>query len=207
MIERCVEVLDRRQDVVLCFAKTRIIDENGAIRQDYDDRLDLQFGPASARFQTLMRNIDLVNVPYGLIRSSTLRVTRLEQPYSNSDIAFLAELALRGKFAAVPDTSFFRRMFEIAAYRYPSPYDRMAIYEPGKPGQLSFPHWWLLRDFLIAIYRTPIGASERLRCLASMGIWLQRWGRGLLRDLKVAAKQLISRNSNVRALERKPPAA
>ena len=207
MVERCIEVLDRRPDIVLCFAKTRIIDENGVIREDYNDQLDLQFNRPSERFQTLLRNVRLVNVPYGLIRSNALRLTRLEQPYSNSDIAFLAELVLYGKFAEVPDTSFFRRMFEISAQKYPSPYDRMAIYEPDKPGQLSFPHWWLFADFLSAIYQAPIGASERLRCYTHMHIGIRRWGRGLLRDLKVAARQLMHQRGIVRSQGQKFPEA
>jgi hypothetical protein len=84
-----------------------------------------------------------------------------------------AELVLYGKFVEVPDTSFFRRMFEITAEKYPSPYDRMIVYESGKTDKLSFPYWWLFTDFLAAIYRAPISVSERLK----------------------AAKRLISRTS------------
>jgi glycosyltransferase involved in cell wall biosynthesis len=191
MIERCVEVLDQRPDAVLCFAKTRIIDERGVLCEDYNDRLNLQGNRPSERFRMFLRNIDMVNVPYGVSRSSALRLTRLEQPYPNSDTALLAELILYGKFVEVPDTFFFRRMFEISAQKYPSPYDRMIIYEPGSADKFSFPHWLLFVDFLTAIYRAPIGTSERLRCYVHMRIWMQRWGRGLLRDLKIAAKRLM----------------
>jgi glycosyltransferase involved in cell wall biosynthesis len=192
MIERCVEVLDQRPDAVLCFAKTRIIDERGEVGADFDDRLDLQSDRPSERFRMLLEGISMVNVAYGVSRSSALRLTRLEQPYSNSDVAFLAELALHGKFVEVPDTSFFRRMFEISTEKYPSPHDRMKIYEPEKADKLSFPYWWLFGDFLAAICRAPISTSERLRCLFYMHIWMQRWGRGLLQDLMVAAKRLMS---------------
>jgi glycosyltransferase involved in cell wall biosynthesis len=193
MIERCVEVLDQRPDAVLCFAETRIIGEQGELRTEYEDQLDLQSDSPSERLRMLLRGIGMVNVAYGVSRSSALRSTRLEQPYSNSDIAFLAELVLYGKFVEVPDTAFFRRMFEITAEKYPSPYERMIVYEPGKTRKLSFPYWWLLTDFLAAIYRAPIGTHERLKCCIHMHIWMRRWGRGLLRDLKVAAKRLIFR--------------
>jgi glycosyltransferase involved in cell wall biosynthesis len=193
MIERCIEVLDQRPDAVLCFAKTRIINERGEVREDFDDRSDLQSDQPSERFRMLLEGISMVNVAYGVSRSSALRLTRLEQPYSNSDVAFLAELVLHGKFVEVPDTFFFRRMFEISTEKYPSPHDRMIIYEPGKPDKLAFPYWWLFADFLVAIWRAPIGASERLNCFFYMHIWLYRWGRGLLQDLGVAAKRLISR--------------
>jgi glycosyltransferase involved in cell wall biosynthesis len=195
MIGRCVEVLDQRPDAVLCFGKTRIIDERGEICADYNDQLDLQSDRPSERFRMLLRGISMSNVAYGVCRSSALRLTRLEQPYSNSDTALLAELVLYGKFVEVPDTSFLRRMFEISTEKYPSPYDRMIIYEPRKANKLSFPYWWLFTDFLAAIYRAPISTSERLRCCVHMHIWMQRWGRGLLKDMKVAAKRLMSRTS------------
>ena len=97
MIERCIAALDGRPDAVLCFAKTRIVDEQGELRTDYEDQLDLQSDSPSERFRMLLRGVDLVNVTYGVSRSSALRATRLEQPYSNSDIAFLAELVLLRK--------------------------------------------------------------------------------------------------------------
>jgi hypothetical protein len=84
-------------------------------------------------------------------------------------------------------------MFKITTEKYPSPYDRMIVYEPMKADNLSFPHWWLLADFLAAIYRAPIGVSERLKCCVYMRIWIRRWGRGLLQDLMVAAQQLTYR--------------
>jgi glycosyltransferase involved in cell wall biosynthesis len=193
MIERCVEVLDQRPDAVLCFAKTCIIDERGEIGADFEDRLNLQSDEPSERFRLLLEGVSMVNVAYGVSRSSALRLTRLEKPYPNSDVVLLAELALHGKFVEVSDTSFFRRMFEITTEKYPSPYDRMIVYEPARADMLSFPYWWLLTDFLVAIWRAPITMSERLRCFFHMHIWMQRWSRGLLQDLAAAAKQLMSR--------------
>jgi glycosyltransferase involved in cell wall biosynthesis len=193
MIERCVEVLDQRPDAVLCFAKTCIIDERGEIGADFQDRLNLQSDEPSERFRLLLEGVSMVNVTYGVSRSSALRLTRLEKPYPNSDVVLLAELALHGKFVEVSDTSFFRRMFEITTDKYPSAYDRMIVYEPAKPNMFSFPYWWLLMDFLVAIWRAPISMSERLHCFFHMHIWMQRWSRGLLQDLAAAAKRLMSR--------------
>jgi hypothetical protein len=68
----------------------------------------------------------------------------------------------------------------------------MKIYEPENADKLSFPYWWMLADFLVAICRAPITMSERLNCFVHMRIWMQRWGRGLLQDLVVVAKRLMS---------------
>lgn len=190
-IERCIAVLEKETNVVLCYPKTCLIDENGALIGDYDDKLNLQYDSPSKRFGMVLRNIDLVNVQYGLIRSNALRSTRLEKPYPNSDYVLIAELALAGPFVELPEKLFFRRMFEISAHKYPSAHARMAIYDPNVVGELSFPYYRLLMDFLIAIYRSSIGFTERLRCYPHMRVWLRRWRSGLRQDVKVAAKYLL----------------
>jgi glycosyltransferase involved in cell wall biosynthesis len=166
MVERCVEVLDRRTDVVLCYPKTRLIDENGVAH--------------------LLSKIRMCNAVFGLIRSSALKQTRLYGTYANSDLVFLAELALRGAFVELPETLFFRRTFELSAVKYRSPYERMAMFEPNRAGELSFPNWRLLRGFLSAIRRAPISWAQKLRCYIQMHIWLKRGRAGLSEDLVVA---------------------
>jgi glycosyltransferase involved in cell wall biosynthesis len=186
MVERCVEVLDRRTDVVLCYPKTRLIDENGVAVEDYEDRLDIQLESPNWRLAHLLSKIRMCNAVFGLIRSSALKQTRLYGTYANSDLVFLAELALRGAFVELPETLFFRRTFELSAVKYRSPYERMAMFEPNRAGELSFPNWRLLRGFLSAIRRAPISWAQKLRCYIQMHIWLKRGRAGLSEDLVVA---------------------
>jgi glycosyltransferase involved in cell wall biosynthesis len=186
MIERCVAVLDERPEVVLTYPKTRLIDENGAAVNDYDDRLDLQFETPHKRLSHLLWNIRMCNAVFGLTRSSALRRTHLFGTYSNSDLAFLAELALRGLFVELPTPLFFRRSFELSAVKYSSPYERMVMFQPGRVGQLSFPNWRLFIGFLSAIHRAPLSWVEALRCYARMYIWWRRWKDGLSKDVVVA---------------------
>src|SRR5207249_10009521 len=48
-VARCVEVLDREPSVVLAYPKPTLIDEDGRVLRDYEDRLDLRSpAPASA---------------------------------------------------------------------------------------------------------------------------------------------------------------
>jgi glycosyltransferase involved in cell wall biosynthesis len=108
-LARAVEVLDRNADVVLCYPKTRLIDEHGRTISDYDDNLHLIDPLPSTRFRDLLSLIGLCNAHLGLIRRSQLARTRLIAAHHASDIDFLAELALYGKFWVLPDTMFFRR--------------------------------------------------------------------------------------------------
>lgn len=193
MIERCMEVLEQRPEVVLVYPKTRLIDEAGVVVNDYEDRLDLQFETPNKRLSHLLWNIWMCNPVFGLIRSNVLRRIRLFGAYSNSDLAFLAELALHGRFVEVPESLFFRRVHELSVHKYPSAHDRMVMFDPSKVGRLVLPNWELLVAHFSAIYRSPLGYSEKFRCYAKMHIWLRRRGSSLVDDLKFAAKYLVGR--------------
>ena len=186
MIERCVAVLEARPEVVLAYTRTRLIDEHGAAVSDYDDRLNLQFETPHKRLSHLLWNIRMCNALFGLIRASTLRDIHLFGTYSNSDLAFLADLALQGQFVELPARMFFRRSFELSAVKYRSPYERMVVLQPGRIGQLSFPNWRLFFGFLSAIHRAPVSWGESLRCYARMYVWLRRWRDGLSEDVAAA---------------------
>ncbi len=190
MLECCVAILDQRPEVVLAYPKTRLIDENGVTVSDYDDRLNLPYGAPHKRLSHLLWNIRMCNAVFGLIRSRALKCTRPFGTYSNSDLAFLAELALRGLFVELPVPLFFRRSSELSAVKYKSPYERMVMFQPGRIGQLSFPNWRLFIGFLSAIHRAPLGLIEGLRCYARMHIWWKRWRGGLSEDVAVAFQYL-----------------
>src|SRR5262249_40369011 len=110
LLERCVEVLDRRSDVILCYPKTRYIDEKGAFLRDYEDGLHLDQPKPNKRLATYLWKIHMCNASFGVIRSRVLRQTRLFGIYSDSDIVFLGELALHGCFFELPEILFYRRI-------------------------------------------------------------------------------------------------
>ena len=210
LIERCVEVLNKRPEVVLCYPKTTLVDENGARIRDYEDMLDLPFALPRDRFAHVLWNIRMCNAAFGLMRSSVLKRTKCYGTYPDSDVVFLGELALHGQWVELPEHLFFRRFHDISFQKYPSPYDRMVVFDPGKNGYLSFPRWQFFLGYLSAIHRAPLSWSERMHCYAKMRICFWRWGRGLIEDLKVAAKYLLSgRHASPSKLEygSKPPSA
>jgi glycosyltransferase involved in cell wall biosynthesis len=200
LLERCVEVLDARQHVVLCYPKSRYIDDHGGFLRDYEDHLHIELPQPHKRFASYLRNIDMCNAVFGLIRSSVLRQTKLYGIYSDSDIVYLGELALYGSFYELPEVLFFRRMHPgIAVRRYPSAHERMVMSEPGLGDNLSFPHWKVFGGFLSAIHRAPLSWSERLLCYLKMRIWLdRRGGHELVLDLKVAVRHFLRKLRNQR---------
>jgi glycosyltransferase involved in cell wall biosynthesis len=183
LVARCVSVLLGRDDAVVCYPKTRLIDENANLLRDYEDRLDLQFSSPHRRLSMLLWNLHMCNVPFGVMRASALKKTRLFGAFPDSDHVFLAELLLYGCFVEIGDRLFSRRMVENSAIKYPSLYDRVAFVDPGTSRRWHLPHWVLFLEHLGAIHRAPLGWPERLLCYSKMHIWLRQSGRGLISDL------------------------
>lgn len=193
MIERCVAVLDQRPEVVLAYPKTRLIDETGATVDDYDDRLDLQFETPHKRLSHLLWNVWMCNAVFGLIRSRVMKRAGCFGSYPNSDLVFLAALALRGPFVEVPERLFLRRFHALSVQRYPLAHQRIVMFDPAKVGQLTFPNWKLFAAHFSAIHRAPLSWMEKCRCYSEMHIWLRRRGGDLCIDLKFAARYLLAR--------------
>jgi len=192
LLERCAEVLDRRPEVILCYPKSRYIDEHGMFVRDYEDRLHLDAPEPNRRFSRYLWNVHMCNAVFGLIRTSVLRQTKLFGVYSDSDIVFLGELVLHGCFFELPEILFSRRIHPgIAVMKLPTPHERMAMSEPTRAGRLWFPHWKVLAGFLSAIHRAPLSWIERLLCYTRMHVWLRRWGNGLSADLKFALRYFL----------------
>lgn len=183
LLAKCVDVLDRRPEVVLCYPKTQLVDDKNAPVGVYEDKLDLQFPAPHKRLSWLLWNMVLCNAVFGLQRTTVRRQVRPYGAYPSSDTVFLAELSLFGYFVELPERLFFRRMFERSMEKYPSPYERMKIYDPGNTSRWLFPNWKLFFDHFAAIHRAPLSFAERLMCYSKMHIWLRRWGDKLWPDL------------------------
>ena len=160
-IERCVEVLDARTDVVLCCGRTALIGERISEFSDYDDRLDLQDSSPCARLRQFLEEIRLNNVFNGVVRREILGRTGLLRAYSASDIPLFAELALRGKFVQLKERLFFRRMTAETATKLATA-ERLREYQgPQASARMLFQHWKLGFGYLGAVTRAPLTIHER----------------------------------------------
>lgn len=162
----CVDVLDRSPDVVLCYPKTGIIDADGVYQGAYDDNLNLDDLRPSDRFMRAMKQIGLVNVHFGLMRSRTLGQTCLYHPGPGGDYAFIFELALHGRFVEIPRELFYRRLHAGSSWmiRQTSAKAIQDYLDPGRRGGGRY--WWrVYGQFAGAIMRPPLPMTERLRAL------------------------------------------
>lgn len=175
LLEKCMSVLDREPATVLCYPKTQLIDFEGKKIQDYDDNLNLQEDSPSARFIRLLTTIGLCQAHLGIIRRDVAAKTRLIGSERASDINFLAELALYGKFHVFPETLFFRRYHEQSSSwsRTDNSHQRK-YYDPSGKSNYGGHTWKKFAALARGAARAPISFSEKIkvaRTLARMARW------------------------------------
>jgi glycosyltransferase involved in cell wall biosynthesis len=107
-LEKCIRALDRDPGAVLSQSLVKVIDEADRVLEIYDHSA---FGTSSPRaldrFSGRLRGTCLE--VFGVIRSDVLRDSALIQSYIGSDRTLLVDLALRGRFALVPEPLFINR--------------------------------------------------------------------------------------------------
>lgn len=107
---RCVAALEAAPDAVLCQSGVHIIDPTGQVTGLYESGLgDTESGDPARRFAALVLSRHLCTHVFGVMRTQALRATQLLADYYGSDRAFLAELALLGRFVHVPEPLFMNR--------------------------------------------------------------------------------------------------
>ena len=191
LLKRCIEVLERKSSVVLCYPKSQIIDECGKHIENYSDDLYL-CSPIPheryRRFHNRYRYGARCNVLFGVIRTSLLKETPLMGNYPSSDVILLAELALLGEYYEVPEYLFFRREHpQTSRGAHQAFRKRIAWYEPARKGQLHLTRWKWFFEYLAAIRRVRMSWREKVYCYTQMAKWVSWNWIWLLKDLIKAA--------------------
>lgn len=189
-LEEAVAVLDGNPDVVLCYPRTRLIDNSGAALSDYDDTLHLVDDSPRARFRDLYRLIGLCNAHLGLIRREAMLKTRLIAAHKASDVDFLGELALLGKFWLLPDIRFFRRFHqESSSWARDNVAHQKQYYDPGNKSKLGTDTWRRLRFQADMVWRSPVALPEKLALSVDLARWANYQRKALSRELKGRLQQ------------------
>ena len=152
---------------------------------------------ASDRFRAILLGPTWIEDNYGLIRRDLLLRTRLELPFYGSEKVMLAELALLGHYAEVPELLAFSRTHAEASAMLPT---AAAQQEFVAPGETRGGSTWklrraLLHGFRTAISRHPITRAEKRRCwmtLIAYSLQFKKWPhvlRQLLRGKAVRSPE------------------
>jgi glycosyltransferase involved in cell wall biosynthesis len=189
LLEKCLAALEANPDAVLAYTKIVAIDGHGDVMHETWLRRGLSARP-STRFRELAFKDHSCEPTYGLMRLETLRRTRLQENYVNSDRALLCELALMGRFVEIPEPLFFKRFH--AKNVYVDTRARLAWFNPDWKGKVSFPNWRLLQGYVSVIRAAPIPRGEKLRCAATLVHWTLRYAHQLAKDLVVGVLMFLT---------------
>jgi glycosyltransferase involved in cell wall biosynthesis len=167
LLERCIEVLDNQPDVVLCYPRAYNIDINDKIIGECNDRFHFVSPSPSNRFHGVLSRMygHSGNPLFGVVRRDIMAHTVLIAPFPSSDMTFLAELSLYGKFHEIQDRLFYHRFhsgmsnqLRFTASQYTAWHDR------SKVGKISFPKLLRLQALINAVQKAPLGSFERVKC-------------------------------------------
>jgi glycosyltransferase involved in cell wall biosynthesis len=195
-LERCVEVLDREPNVILCYPRTNIIDEHGKLIDRYSDCFSFDSPWPHQRFHSVFTAIRMLNPIAGVIRADMLKRTRLIANYPGSDAVLLAELSLLGEFHEIPEYLFYRRIHPRKSTLASKTSKELAYwFDPASRGKVLVPRWRRFLGFFTSVMHAQLRGYERVRCYMALGRFYlgpKRWRRIRL-DLAQAA-QIASHN-------------
>jgi glycosyltransferase involved in cell wall biosynthesis len=207
-LEKCVEALERDRSVVVAHSKTRVVDEEGRVVEEYEWPMATNSPHALTRFRDLLLNDHLCFQIFGVMRMDALKKLPPQGSYVNSDGVLLAQLGLLGKFYEVPERLFIstrhsgqstrtlpvrvkvkKRRFRLTNRHgtLPSP----EWWDPTQTKAITFPEWRQLREYFLSVWNAPLGVGERLGGVLLLIPWIAKHFRRMMKDLLIAADQVL----------------
>jgi glycosyltransferase involved in cell wall biosynthesis len=212
---RCVEVLESDPSVVLAHARTRVVDEKGNHIEFYDhSALRVDSKDPLARFRDLILRHHRCYFIFGVIRLDVLRQLPPQGSYVHADRVLLAQLALMGRYYEIPEYWFIstQHVGQSVASRpervkgkgfrlvnRPGAMPPLEWWDTSKARKIHFPEWNILREYFDSIRRSPLNLFQKLGAYMILGQWIVKYGRGLMKDLVVAADQMLFKLQNARS--------
>jgi len=202
---RCVELLDTRADVVWCHSRCTHITPDGQpiigpglsdvsyiAPTPVEDAPNATREPitrastrASERLRAVVLSTSNMDV-FGLVRRSAMKSTGLQRPYYGADKVFVAELALIGPYAELPETLFFNRVHAGASGALATVKQQQHWIAPGSSRRFDTTRAHLFKSYLRAVMHAELSPLERIRCLQVLAQYLfqvNKWGRVIARTL------------------------
>lgn len=197
LLERCIEVLDNYQQVALCYAATKVIDERGTFVKDLKNGLNLRAPSPVDRYRAFHKryrqgqDTQTGHIVLGVMRLETLKKTRMLQSIFSNDVVLLSELALLGEFCEVAEPLFFRRVHSESMFNKHTPQGVAIVEDASKRGRLLLPHWRLAFELARSLASSHLNKYDKLRCIPQIALWYKHSRRSLAHDLWLAAKHVM----------------
>ena len=166
-MQKCIDLLDCDPSVVLCYSKTKVIDESGNILGDFTVEVDTTSPNPHDRLYNVLAIDALCIQLYGVMRSTALRSTKVYVGYYGCDRNTLFELSLLGKLQEIPEYLFFHRLYPGAlgiAMNSGKTVDELLDLDPGTDWRYRSTFKTIYRNYFASISHLVAPPSERIRC-------------------------------------------
>jgi glycosyltransferase involved in cell wall biosynthesis len=179
MLADAVEILEADPSVVICYPRTVIIDGEGREQRRYDDKLHLMQDDPAERFLGVIGNIGLVHHHLGLLRSDSIRRTRMFGSYFGADICFVAEMSLYGKFYDNKKYQFYRRFHvDSSSWNRNDDEHEARRFHPANVRRVPFSNWHYHWGFWRVVLSSSLGIGAKRRLLSQLArrvYWDSKW--------------------------------
>lgn len=207
-LAKCIEALESDESFVLAHAKTRVIDEQGEFLENYRWPMQTDSANELVRFREMLLNDHMCYQIFGVIRRDALLRIPPQGSYVNSDGVLLSQLSLLGRFYEDPDHLFISRRHSAQSsktlpvrvkkrrFRLTNRYGTLPCpewWDPNKTKSFEFPEWRQLREYWGTINRSRLQSKSRLQAYLLMGPWIAKHFRRMMKDLVIAADQVLYR--------------
>jgi glycosyltransferase involved in cell wall biosynthesis len=163
-MKKCIEILDQKPDVVLCYTKTKLIDKSGKFIGDFEVEINTTSPKPHVRLYNVI-GIDYLCIQlYGVLRTSFFRQTRVYQGYYGCDRNTLAELSLLGQIYEINEFLFYHRLHDQtlgAAHNSGKSLQELLLLDPGTNWRSISPTFLRFLNYFKAVNRVPISRSEK----------------------------------------------
>ena len=162
-----VHELATRPDTVLCYGTITLIDAESRAIGSCDQQLDLR-AAVRMRFQQVRRQMGLLNVLQGVMRSAAVRSTGLYGSYPGSDWVLISELALHGEIHELSVPMLRRRMHAKALSASANVQEQLTHLDPRRREGFAPWYWRHSVEHLRAVLRAPLDARSKLALAADV---------------------------------------
>jgi glycosyltransferase involved in cell wall biosynthesis len=166
-LEKCVAILDREPNTVLCYSRAITIDDNGKSKGVYTENLNLRSSVPHERFHQFLETYGWYHATqiYGLMRREMILKTGLLGNFPHADRVLLSEISLYGEFAEIPEFLFERRVHAKTAQIANNTYEALAAwFDPKNRGKRIMPRWRRYSEYFQAVHRADLPWYEKPLC-------------------------------------------
>jgi glycosyltransferase involved in cell wall biosynthesis len=216
-LEECIAALEADPGLILAHTRTKIVSPAGDLVEYYDWPLRFDSPDPLVRWHDLLLNDHMCFQIFGVFRLELLRRCPPQGSYVNSDGVLLAQAGLVGRFWESDKFLFISTRHEnqssqSAPVRLKSQGFRLIRrhgtlpspewWDPAKTHKVSFPEFRQFYEYATSVQRAPLSLSQKVRAYVLLLPWVKKHFRRMMKDLVIAADQILLNYQNRRAVRR-----